>query len=205
MSSSATTDRPTSRLVPGHHQVRQETNGARPHGSRPHTNGAAMVEADHVDERKLLEVLTALRKGNFTPRLPAKWTGMAGKVADTVNEVMELNQRMAKELERLARLVGKEGKIGHRASLVDFTGQWATSVDSINTLVGDLLHPTNEMARATALDFDGRSLQGEFLRTAKIVNRMVDQLGSFTSEVTRVVREVGTEGKLGGHARVEGV
>src|SRR5947208_3700882 len=84
-------------------------------------------------DRKLLEVLTALRKGNFSPRLPAKWTGMAGKVADTLNAVMELNQRMAKELERLARLVGKEGKISHRASLGDFTGQWATSVDSVNT------------------------------------------------------------------------
>src|SRR5262249_5833896 len=153
----------------------------------------------------------------FAPRLPVKWTGMAGKVADTLNEVMEVNQRMAKELERVARVVGKEGKINHRASLGEFTGLWSASIESVNSLVADLVHPTSEMARGLgavargdltqtmALDFDGRSLQGEFLRTAKIVNRMVEQLGSFAAEVTRVVREVGTEGKLGGQAKVEGV
>src|SRR5437867_3057439 len=172
---------------------------------------------DRVDETRLLEVLTALRHGNFAPRLPLKWTGVGGKVADTVNEIMEANQRLARELERLARLVGKEGKIGHRAPIGDFTGLWASSVESVNTLVGDLVHPTSEMARVIgavakgdltqtmALDFDGRSLQGEFLRSAKTVNRMVEQLGAFSSEVTRVVREVGTEGKLGGQAEVEGV
>src|SRR5213083_2195940 len=172
---------------------------------------------DRVDETRLLEVLTALRHGNFAPRLPLKWTGVGGKVADTVNEIMEANQRLARELERLARLVGKEGKITHRVTVGDFTGLWASSIESVNTLVGDLVHPTSEMARVIgavakgdltqtmALDFDGRSLQGEFLRSAKTVNRMVEQLGSFSFEVTRVVREVGTEGKLGGQARVEGV
>src|SRR5437867_5292909 len=165
--------------------------------------------ADRVDETKLLEVLTALRHGSFAPRLPLKWTGVGGKVADTVNEIMESNQRLARELERLARLVGKEGKINHRVTVGNFTGLWASSVESVNTLVGDLVHPTSEMARVIgavakgdltqtmALDFDGRSLQGEFLRSAKTVNRMVEQLGAFSSEVTRVVREVGTEGKVG--------
>jgi len=178
------------------------------HGQQPN---------DHVDEGKLLEVLTALRRGNFAPRLPVKWTGVGGKVADTVNEIMESNQRLVRELERLARLVGKEGKITHRVTVGDFTGLWASSIESVNTLVGDLVHPTSEMARVIgavakgdltqtmALDFDGRSLQGEFLRSAKTVNRMVEQLGAFSSEVTRVVREVGTEGKLGGQAKVEGV
>src|SRR5438094_498127 len=129
---------------------------------------------------------------------------------------MESNQRLVRELERLARLVGKEGKITHRVTVGDFTGLWASSIESVNTLVGDLVHPTSEMARVIgavakgdltqtmALDFDGRSLQGEFLRSAKTVNRMVEQLGAFSSEVTRVVREVGTEGKLGGQAKVEG-
>jgi HAMP domain-containing protein/signal transduction histidine kinase/CheY-like chemotaxis protein len=178
-------------------------------------NGAGRDEG--LDERRLLEVLTALRKGTFTQRLPAKWTGTAGKVADAVNAIMETNQRMARELDRLARVVGKEGKISYRAPLADLGGAWATSLESVNTLVGDLVAPTSEMARVIgavakgdltqtmALDFDGRSLQGEFLRTAKTVNRMVEQLGAFASEVTRVVREVGTEGKLGGQARVEGV
>src|SRR5438874_5030014 len=179
--------------------------------------GHGQQPADHVDQGKLLEVLTALRHGNFAPRLPLKWTGVGGKVADTVNEIMESNQRLTRELERLARLVGKEGKISHRVSVGEFTGLWASSIESVNALVGDLVHPTSEMARVIgavakgdltqtmALDFDGRSLQGEFLRSAKTVNRMVEQLGAFCSEVTRVAREVGTEGKLGGQADVRGV
>jgi HAMP domain-containing protein len=195
--------------APGH----ASRNGRKP----PVAAASGELASDHIDERKLLEVLTALRKGNFTPRLPVKWTGIAGKVADTVNDVMETNQRMAREIERLSRVVGKEGKINHRASVADFSGLWADSIESVNTLVGDLVHPTSEVARVIgavargdlsqtmALDFDGRSLQGEFLRTAKTVNRMVEQLGAFASEVTRVVREVGTEGKLGGQAKVEGV
>src|SRR5437879_9194886 len=99
-------------------------------------NGRTTPPMDRLDDQKLLEVLTALRKGNFAPRLPTKWTGIAGKIADAVNEVMETNQRMAKEVERLARVVGKEGKINHRASVSDFAGQWAASIESINTLVG---------------------------------------------------------------------
>jgi len=173
--------------------------------------------SERLDERKLLEVLTALRNGNFSPRLPVKSTGFTGKVAETVNEVMDINQRMAKELRRLATVVGKEGRIDQRASLAHFTGSWAASLESVNALIGDLVHPTSEMARvigavakgdltqSMALDLDGRSLHGEFLRTAKTVNRMVEQLGAFASEVTRVVREVGTEGKLGGQADVRGV
>src|SRR5262245_65530982 len=109
---------------------------------RVQPNGLDQLPTDRVDERKLLEVLTGLRKGNFAPRLPVKWTGVAGKVADTLNEVMETNQRMAREVERVARVVGKEGKINHRASVSDFAGLWAASIDSVNTLVGDLVHPT---------------------------------------------------------------
>ncbi|TMA49905.1 MAG: hybrid sensor histidine kinase/response regulator, partial [Deltaproteobacteria bacterium] len=165
----------------------------------------------------MVVALTALKKGDFSVRLPVEWTGMAGKISDTLNDVIELNQKMARELERLSRVVGKEGKITHRAALGEFSGAWAESIESVNALIGDLVHPTSEMARVIGavakgdlsqkmeLDIDGRSLKGEFFRTAKTVNRMVDQLGSFASEVTRVVREVGTEGKLGGQTRVEGV
>ena len=165
----------------------------------------------------MLTALTALRKGDFTVRLPLDWTGVAGKVADTFNEVVELNERMADELERISRVVGKEGKINQRASLGAVSGSWESSLDSVNTLIGDLVHPTSETARVIgavaqgdlsqtmALEIDGRPLQGEFLRTAKTINTMVDQLGSFASEVTRVAREVGTEGKLGGQADVKGV
>ena len=140
-----------------------------------------------------------------------------GKIADAFNDVVERNERMATELERLSRVVGKEGKISERASIGEVTGSWADAVDSVNTLIGDLVHPTSETARVIgavakgdlsqtmALEIEGRPLEGEFLRTAKTVNTMVDQLSSFASEVTRVAREVGTEGKLGGQAKVKGV
>jgi HAMP domain-containing protein/signal transduction histidine kinase/CheY-like chemotaxis protein len=187
------------------------------HPSGKNGSSAAGASGGRLDEKRILVALTALKKGDFSVRLPVEWTGMAGKISDTLNDVIELNQKMARELERLSRVVGKEGKITHRAALGEFSGAWAESIESVNALIGDLVHPTSEMARVIgavakgdlsqkmALDIDGRSLKGEFFRTAKTVNRMVDQLGSFASEVTRVVREVGTEGKLGGQARVEGV
>ncbi|HXG11306.1 MAG TPA: HAMP domain-containing protein, partial [Gemmataceae bacterium] len=170
-----------------------------------------------LDTTVLLNALTAFRKGDFSVRLPVEWTGVAGKVADAFNEVIERNERLTRELARLSRVVGKQGKINQRASLGDVQGAWAEAVESVNELVSDLAHPTSETARVIgavaqgdlsqtmALEIDGRPLEGEFLRTAKIVNKMVDQLGSFAAEVTRVAREVGTEGKLGGQAQVKGV
>src|SRR5437667_239669 len=131
--------------------------------------------------------------------------------------MIELNERMASELGRLSRVVGKEGKLSQRLSFGDAGGFWRDSVESVNSLIEDLVHPTSETARvlgavaqgdlsqSMALELDDRPLQGEFLRTAKTINKMVDQLGSFASEVTRVAREVGTEGKLGGQADVKGV
>ncbi len=170
-----------------------------------------------LDTTVLLSALTALKKGDFSVRLPLHWTGLAGKVADSFNDVVELNQRMARELDRLSRVVGKEGRITQRASLGDLSGSWADSINSVNDLISDLVHPTSETARVIgavaqgdlsqtmALEIGGRPLQGEFLGTAKTINKMVDQLGSFAAEVTRVAREVGTEGKLGGQAQVKGV
>ena len=165
----------------------------------------------------LLVALNGLRKGDATVRLPLHWTGVSGKVADAFNEVVELNASMAEELARLRQVVGKEGKLKQRASLRDARGFWGESVDSINALIDDLVHPTSEVARvigavaqgdlskSMALDIEGRPLEGEFLRTAKTINKMVEQLGNFSAEVTRVAREVGTEGKLGGQAKVKGV
>ncbi|MBV9124144.1 MAG: HAMP domain-containing protein, partial [Planctomycetes bacterium] len=170
-----------------------------------------------LDAKALLTALNALKKGDFSVRLPLDWAGLGGKVADTFNEVIELNERMAKELERLSRVVGEEGKLNQRASLGDVSGSWADSIDSVNALIGNLVHPTSETARVIgavaqgdlsqtmALEIEDRPLEGEFLRTAKTINKMVDQLGSFAAEVTRVAREVGTEGKLGGQAQVKGV
>jgi HAMP domain-containing protein/signal transduction histidine kinase/CheY-like chemotaxis protein len=175
------------------------------------------IASPGIDTKVLLQALLALRKGDFSARLPVDWTGVAGKVADTFNEVVELNERMVNELERISRVVGKEGRIDQRASLGFVSGSWEAAQLSVNALIGDLVHPTSETARVIgavaqgdlsqtmALEIDDRPLQGEFLRTARTINTMVDQLSSFASEVTRVAREVGTEGKLGGQADVKGV
>ncbi|HSV20441.1 MAG TPA: HAMP domain-containing protein [Casimicrobiaceae bacterium] len=165
----------------------------------------------------ILGALNALKRGDASVRLPAEWPGTLGRVADAFNDVVERNHRMAQELARLSRVVGKEGKLGRRAAIGDVTGFWRDSMDAVNLLIDDLVHPTSETARVIgavaqgdlsqtmALEVEGRPLQGEFLRTAKTVNKMVDQLGAFAAEVTRVAREVGTEGKLGGQAKVKGV
>ncbi len=170
-----------------------------------------------LDTRRLLGALTALKRGDFSVRLPEHWTGVPGKIADTFNSVIETNQQMTRELERIGRVVGKEGRITQRASIGEVTRSWANAIASINNLIGDLVQPTNEMARVIgavakgdlsqkmATEIEGRPLKGEFLQTAKTVNAMVSQLGAFASEVTRVAREVGTEGKLGGQAKVRGV
>src|SRR5881394_339643 len=168
-------------------------------------------------ERLLLRTLTSMKKGDFKVRMPVEFTGTQGKIADTLNDILDLNERTAHEVERVATVVGKEGKLSHRAQVPSAGGQWGVVADSVNSLIGDLVQPTNEIARVIGAvakgdltrkmttEFDGRPLRGEFLRTAKTVNTMVDQLASFASEVTRVAREVGTEGKLGGQADVKGV
>src|SRR6266540_2074121 len=177
----------------------------------------APPQVEEIDSAALLGALQALKKGDFSVRLALNWIRMAGKVADTVNDLAEMNERMASELERLSRVVGKQGQITQRAAASGMTGCWEESIASVNSLIDDLVYPTHETSRvigavakgdlsqSMVLETNGRPLEGEFLRTAMIVNSMVDQLGSFASEVTRVVREVGTEGKLGGQAKVEGV
>ncbi|WP_217911168.1 HAMP domain-containing protein [Myxococcus sp. AM011] len=183
----------------------------------PPPSRSVVDDSDTLDSRQLLRVLTAVRKGDFSVRMPVDKVGNAGKVADSLNEIIELNERMAHEFERIGSVVGKEGRITQRANVVSAVGSWADCVESVNTLVADLVQPTTEMGRVigavakgdlsqtVALEVDGRPLKGEFLRTARLVNGMVEQLGAFASEVTRVAREVGTEGKLGGQARVKGV
>ena len=175
------------------------------------------LTTESLNTRVLLKALVAFKKGDFSARLPGEWTGEAGKIADTINDIIELSDKTAKEMERVSRVVGKEGKIMHRAAVPGASGSWLRLVDSTNLLIDDMARPTSEMARVIgavangdlsermALQVDERPLKGEFLRTVKIVNSMVDQLSSFASEVTRVAREVGTEGKLGGEAKVKGV
>jgi HAMP domain-containing protein/CheY-like chemotaxis protein/signal transduction histidine kinase len=166
---------------------------------------------------KLLQALQSVRDGDFSARLASDQTGLAGKVADTFNEIVTANQRLAWELERVGQIVGKDGKTRHRMSSERRSGAWGAMEHSVNTLIDDLLWPTTEVTRtisavakgdlqqSMSLEVDGRALKGEFLRSATIVNTMIAQMSAFTSEVTRVAREVGTEGKLGGQAVVPGV
>jgi signal transduction histidine kinase/CheY-like chemotaxis protein len=175
------------------------------------------IKQTNLSGRHLLAALRAFRKGNFSVRLPIDLTGLDGEIADAFNDVVELNERMSKEIERLNHIVGKQGKIGHRAKLPNAAGSWAANIDMVNDLIGDMAQPTGEMARVIGavakgdlsqtmnLETEGRALRGEFLRIGKVVNTMLGQLNSFASEVTRVAREVGTEGKLGGQANVRGV
>ncbi len=168
-------------------------------------------------ELELLAAMLAFRKGDFTMRLPEGWTGVRGKIADAFNDVLGMSERRAHEAAWVARVVGKEGRLRQRMSVTGMIGGWADEVQALNTLMDDLVRPTTEVTRAIgavakgdlgqsmAIEVDGRPLEGEFLHSAKLVNRMIDQLSVFTSEVTRVAREVGTEGKLGGQAQVKGV
>src|ERR1700726_2178371 len=177
---------------------------------------ATKVAPNEIDTQVVLNVLTAVKRGDFSVRMPSNWTGSAGKVASSLNDVIESNQRLEREIRRLSKRVGKEGQI-KRASLGHAGGVWASTLDAVNDLIEDLVRPNTEMARVIsavangdlsqtmALEIEGRRLQGQFLETARTVNTMVNQLRSFSSEVTRVAREVGTEGKLGGQAQVRGV
>ena len=170
-----------------------------------------------IDTRLLLEVLMAFKKGDFSVRLPIEKTGTVGKIYDALNEVIELNENLTNELVRVYGSVLKEGKIGERAALSGARGSWRVCLDSLNGMIAGLVQPVSEVARvmggvakgdlaqSMALEVDGRPLQGEFLRNARLVNTAVEQLGAFAAEVTRVAREVGTEGKLGGQAVVKGV
>ena len=165
----------------------------------------------------LLDALARLRQGDPKARLPMHWMGLAGRVAEVFNDVVDQNAALAAELMRLSRVVGKEGKLRERAPVIDTRGFWRESVQCVNALIDDLVHPNTEVARvigavaqgdlskSMALEVEGRELEGEFLRTARTINKMVEQLGDFSAEVTRVAREVGTEGKLGGQAKVKGV
>src|ERR1700730_16218117 len=167
--------------------------------------------------RELLHALLAVRDGDFSVRLPGEWTGIQGKVADTFNQIVTSNAKMASELKRIGHLVGRQGQTRHRVKFGQSSGAWGEMEGSVNTLIEDLLWPTTDvtgalaavaqgdLSRSVRLEVGGRPLEGEFLRSATIVNTMIRQLGVFTSEVTRVAREVGTDGKLGGQAQVREV
>ncbi|MEH1012412.1 HAMP domain-containing protein [Micromonospora sp. CPCC 206060] len=176
--------------------------------------------ADTPEESALLgelaEALRRVRRGDLKVRLPRR-AGMAGEVADAFNEVVSLQERQHLDVRRISRIVGRDGRLTERLDEEGLDGSWAEGQRAINSLIDDLGRPTTEIARVIvavadgdlsqhmALEIDGRPLRGEYLRIGRTVNTMVDQLSSFSNEVTRVAREVGTEGKLGGQADVRGV
>src|ERR1700739_3568137 len=190
--------------------------GAPPPAPRTAKRKAAL-NGSSDPQQDLLHALQAMRSGDFSVRMTGDHLGIEGKIADTFNEIVAANQRMAQQLERVGQVVGREGQPRQRVKFDLASGSWADMEGSVNTLIDDLLWPTREVTRAVAavaqgdllqtvkLDVDGRPLKGEFLQAANIVNTMIKQLGVFTSEVTRVAREVGTEGKLGGQAQVREV
>ena len=179
-------------------------------------NGHAKTR-ETVPAELLLNVLRAFKRGDFSVHMPKTLSGAAGDVAREINEVIDLAGRMTDELVETNHVVGREGKLGRRAAVEGAAGKWKAAIESVNTVINALAQRTSETARVIGavatgdlsqkmeLELDGRPVKGEFLRTAKLVNGMVDQLGSFASEVTRVAREVGTEGKLGGQARLKRV
>jgi len=166
--------------------------------------------------RWLLRTVKSIRTGDLSVRMPIASDGIIAEIGDVLNDIIELNENMAVEFVRVGKIVGQEGHMSERISVGSVKGAWATSVNSVNQLIGDLVQPTNEAARVITavakgdlsqkmiMEIGGRSLKGEFARIGNTVNSMVDQLSSFASEVTRVAKEVGTEGKLGGQADVKG-
>jgi HAMP domain-containing protein/signal transduction histidine kinase/DNA-binding response OmpR family regulator len=178
--------------------------------------GVARYEGDGFP-RQLLAAMLDFRDGNFAVRLPSGLSGIDGKLADTFNDIASIADRRAREIARVSRMVGKEGLVKERLNMAGMVGTRAEETAAVNELIDDLVWPTIEVTRAVgavakgdlgqamSLEVNGRPLEGEFLRSAKLVNKMIDQLSVFTAEVTRVAREVGTEGKLGGQAKVKGV
>jgi PAS domain S-box-containing protein len=176
----------------------------------------AAGQPDGLDGAAVLGALRALRNGDLRVRLPEGEAGIAGAVAEAFNDIVELNRRTTEELRRISRAVGREGRISHRVSIGP-GGSWARNEAAVNQLLFDLTEPMLEISRVLdavargdltqrmALEIHGQPLKGEYKRLADTINTMVDQLNAFASEVTRVAREVGTEGKLGGQADIRGV
>jgi HAMP domain-containing protein/signal transduction histidine kinase/ActR/RegA family two-component response regulator len=184
----------------------------------PSTSARNPVVASEKEQlREVLQMVKAIRSGDFSVRLQLENDSLIGDIAEVLNDINDLNLNLANEFIRVGRIVGKEGKMNERVSIGSVKGAWLTNVESVNTVISDLVQPITEAARVITavakgdlsqqmtMEIDGLPLSGEFARIGMTVNTMVDQLNSFASEVTRVAKEVGTEGKLGGQAEVKGV
>ncbi|RZJ31993.1 MAG: response regulator [Flavobacterium sp.] len=187
-----------------------------PKKHRPLSNGEFHEEESVLTDPEFLKILMKVKNGNFSQRFPTDQNGVKRSICDALNEIIDLNERMVFEFQKVGKSIGKQGKLTNRVQLDGARGSWSSCVDSVNTLISDLVHPTIEIAHVITsvakgnlaqempMSIEGNPLQGEFLRIAKEVNGMVKQLNLFSMEVTRVAREVGTDGKLGGQAKVRG-
>src|SRR5512145_881739 len=163
-----------------------------------------------LDRGELLKSLRAFKRGDFSVRMPLNLTGIDGEIAQTFNDLVELEEAKAAEIARIADLVGKEGQTTARMNVPGASGGWYELIDAMNYPMSEVARVIGSVAKGDlsqtmVLDADGRPLRGEALRLGTVVNTMVGQLNAFASEVSRVAREVGTEGKLGGQAQVVGV
>jgi HAMP domain-containing protein/signal transduction histidine kinase/CheY-like chemotaxis protein len=199
--------------------IQQIKNGSLKKSSINGNGKHALADPDKsfLNDEELLRVLTEVKNGNFTVRMPINQVGINGKICDILNDIISLNEKMMQEFTRAGNTIGKQGKLTQRIEVPAAKGSWSTGVESLNALISDLVHPTIEIAHVISSvakgnllekmpeEIGGHTLQGEFGRIAKEVNDMVKQLNLFSMEVTRVAREVGSEGKLGGQAKVKGV
>ncbi|RED95648.1 HAMP domain-containing protein [Marinoscillum furvescens] len=192
---------------------------------KPSQDQSAESQPQDIDEHhreglsdaELYEKLLHIRNGDFSVRFPVGETGLTGKICDTLNEIVEMNETMCTEVTQARDMIGKRGKFTKKVEIPGAKGSWQTSTDAVNNLISDLVQPFMQIAMVISsvakgnlseempLSIDGHPLRGEFLRIAKDVNAMVKQLNLFSMEVTRVATEVGTEGKLGGQAKIKGV
>jgi len=161
------------------------------------------------DYREILRALRAFRRGDFSVRMPLDLTGIDGEIAEAFNDIVQMNEAMSAEFARIRDQVGKEGRISRRARLTAASGSWVDCVDSVNGLISDLVRPISAVARVMDAVANGDlskkitvDVKGEILELKSTINTMVDQLNAFASEVSRVAREVGTDGKRGGQAQV---
>ncbi|HMA96930.1 MAG TPA: HAMP domain-containing protein, partial [Polyangiaceae bacterium] len=180
-------------------------------------DGDPISDATRAEIAQLVDVLKAVKAGDFSVRFEYEKRGHLTRAGELLNDIIGLNEHTASELVRVGRVVGQEGRMHERASVGPAKGRWSDAMSALNQLIADLVAPTNEVARVITavargdlsqkmvLEIEGRPVRGEFLRIGTTVNAMVDQLNSFAAEVTRVAKEVGNEGKLGGQAEVKGV
>ncbi|MFD7827824.1 HAMP domain-containing protein [Kitasatospora sp. NPDC059803] len=174
--------------------------------------GAGAAQVGEPELRLLLAGLTAVRDGDFSTKLPGDADGLLGEIATVFNGMVDQLSRFTSEVTRVAREVGTEGRLGGQAQVPGVSGTWEDLTDSVNAMAGNLTTQVRDIAQVATAVAKGDLSQkitvdarGEILELKNTVNTMVDQLSSFAGEVTRVAREVGTEGILGGQADVKGV